>query len=125
MKHKSPLYLTALALVFSCGLIGGVHTHKDKVEETHASKSSYWDSWISSNSSALNTGGTTLVSALKSKITQVADGSSNTISYNGLWDAYKTSDAVPGSNGSKIWDMYGGFQFSYQSGGSSYSKEGD
>lgn len=34
MKHKFPLYITSLALVFSCGLIGGVHTNK--VEEAGA-----------------------------------------------------------------------------------------
>lgn len=36
MKHKSSLVLASLAMVFSCGLIGGVHSNKDKVEETHA-----------------------------------------------------------------------------------------
>lgn len=90
-------------------------------EEATASKSSYWDSWITSNSSKITTGGTTLMSALQTKI----GSGTTTISYGGLWSAYQTSDTVPGSNGTKIWDMYGGFQFNYQSQGASYSKEGD
>ena len=90
-------------------------------EEVTASKSSYWDSWITSNSGKIATGGTTLMSALSTKIS----GGTTSIGYKGLWDAYKTSDSVPGSNGTKIWDMYGGFQFNYQSSGSSYSGEGD
>lgn len=36
MKHKASLVLASLAMVLSCGLIGGVHSNKDKVEETHA-----------------------------------------------------------------------------------------
>jgi len=36
MKHKASLVLASLAMVFSCGLIGGVHSNKDKVEETLA-----------------------------------------------------------------------------------------
>ncbi len=36
MKTKPSLILASLAMVLSCGLIGGVHSNKDKVEETHA-----------------------------------------------------------------------------------------
>lgn len=123
LLHLSFASSLVFAFLFGVGVSTTVKTNSPtKVE---ASSSSYWDSWISSNSAILSTGGTTLVKALKSKITQVSDGSTNTISYNGLWSSYKTSDAVPGSNGAYIWDMYGGFQFSYQSGGSSYKNEGD
>ncbi|MDE6135720.1 MAG: endonuclease, partial [Muribaculaceae bacterium] len=43
-------------------------------------------------------GGTSLLSALHSKISN-----HTTISYNGLWDLYKKSDVYPDG---KIWDMY-------------------
>ena len=36
MKHKAPLILASLAMVFSCGLISGVHSNKEKVEEAAA-----------------------------------------------------------------------------------------
>ena len=45
-----------------------------------------------------NKSGATLLTALNQKIS-----SHTTVSYNGLWDLYKTSDVKP--NG-KIWDMY-------------------
>lgn len=107
LLHLSFASSLVFAFLFGVGVSTTVKTNSPtKVE---ASSSSYWDSWISSNSAILSTGGTTLVKALKSKITQVSDGSTNTISYNGLWSSYKTSDAVPGSNGAYIWDMYGGF----------------
>ena len=104
--------------------------HETKPEEAQAvGASAYWDSWASTNSSIINKGGKNFVSALKSKITQVADGNSNTVSYAQLWTIYKESDAVPGTeNLAKplIWDMYGGFAFTYgddQAG--SYKNEGD
>lgn len=126
MKKTISIILGSLLTASIFSSVSLIHKNQEQAPiKVEASASSYWDSWTSSNSAALNAGGTTLVTALKSKITQVSDGSSNTISYNGLWDAYKTSDAVPGSNGNYIWDMYGGFQFSYQSGGKTYSKEGD
>ena len=89
-----------------------------KPQEVQATgKDSYWSSWISSHTADLNnTDCQDLVSALKTKITQVKDGNANTISYAGLWEAYKTSDAVPGTESlSKplIWDMYGGFASIY------------
>lgn len=87
---------------------------------------SYWTNWISSNQSALSTGGTTLVTALRNKIANVAAGSSNKLSYDDLWNAYAKTDGIPGSNGTRIYDMYGGFEFikgTDQAG--NYSKEGD
>ena len=129
MKNKTlPVILASFTLALSVVSLNIVSkdNYKKEVEVAQAvGKSSYWSSWISSHSSELSSGGTSLVTALKQKITQAADGSSNTISYNGLWDAYKTSDSVPGTNGSYIWDMYGGYKYAYQSGGKSYSKEGD
>lgn len=121
MKKK---FLGLIALATSSLLVLGFGVNlyfKPAKEEVIASKSSYWDSWITSNSSKITTGGTTLMTALQSKISS----GTTTISYGGLWSAYQTSDTVPGSNGTKIWDMYGGFQFNYQSQGASYSKEGD
>lgn len=90
-------------------------------DETTASKSSYWDSWVSSHSSDITNGGEDLYDALNEK---VADGFID-LSYANLWTAYQTTDLVPGST-NLIWDMYGGFQFRYgtdQAG--SYSEEGD
>ena len=49
-------------------------------------------------SSCENKGGRTLLSALHSKV-----GPHTVVSYDGLWDLFKTSDVKP--NG-KIWDMY-------------------
>ncbi len=66
----------------------------------------------------VNGNGTTLLSSIQSVVSKAT-----TIGYDGLWSAYKTTDIVPGT--SKIWDMYGGFQFTYQSGGKNYSDEGD
>ena len=52
-----------------------------------------------------------------------ASGPSGESGYDQLWEKYQTTDIVPGTN--KIWDMYGGFQFTYQSkGSSSNSPEG-
>ena len=95
---------------------------KPSKEEAIASKYSYWDSWISTHSQVIQDGGEALYNALNAKL---ADGFID-LSYDDLWAAYQTTDAVPGSNGTKIWDMYGGFQFNYgtdQAG--NYSGEGD
>ena len=128
IKHL-PILVAAFAM--GLGVFNLVNNNKvnKQVEETNASSSSYWDSWVSANSGLISTGGTEFVTALKTKITQAKDGNDNTVSYNGLWTAFKTSDPVPGSENltkPKIWDMYGGFQFTWsddQAG--SYSKEGD
>ena len=123
MKKSLITLLASFSLLIAGFSVALSKNTPSKVEAV--GKSSYWNTWISNNSSALSTGGTTLVTALKNKITQVSDGSANTVSYDGLWNAYKTSDSVPGANGTKIWDMYGGFQFTFQEGGKSYSNEGD
>ena len=99
-----------------------------KVEVVYAasdSASSYWNSWISSHNTELTNGGTSLATALHNKIATNA-----TKSYDSLWSFYATGDVVPGyendSNANKkIWDMYGGYFFTYQSGGKNYSKPGD
>lgn len=88
---------------------------------------SYWTSWISSNQTALSTGGTTLVNALRNKIANVEPGTINTPNYDGLWTAYAKTDGIPGSNGTKLYDMYGGCEFTFgtdQDKGS-HSKVGD
>ena len=73
MKHKFPLYITSLALVFSCGLIGGVHTNRIEeasayytpsthyeVSDTASELASYYSSISDSDS------GTSLLSKLQS-----------------------------------------------------------
>lgn len=73
MKHKFPLYITSLALVFSCGLIGGVQTNRIEeasayytpsthyeVSDTASELASYYSSISDSDS------GTSLLSKLQS-----------------------------------------------------------
>lgn len=89
-----------------------------------AGKDSYWNSWINANSATINSGGVSFANILHDKIDV------DTGSYNGLWAAYKTTDVVPGyesdsDSNKKIWDMYGGYFFTYQSGGKNYSQAGD
>ena len=84
------------------------NTNKD-VEEVNATNDSYWSSWISSNQSAINSGGTILLKALQTKITE----NHEVPSYDHLRYDYEISDAVPGSNGAYIWDMYGGNKYAY------------
>ncbi len=105
------------------------YSNTDRVFETNAtdySSSSYWDDWISNNQSAINTGGSTLLSALKTKL----NSGTTKISYSGLWEAYKTTDLVPGTN--YIWDMYAGELYlaggskqgaNYNAPGDSYNRE--
>ena len=131
---KLLLKLTFSTLIMSLGvgMFFALGSKSKKPEEAQAvGKDSYWSSWITSNSSKINNTSDCreFVTALKSKITQTADGNSNTISYAGLWDAFKYSDPVPGSENDStvlIWDMYGGFQFRFgtdQAG--TYKNEGD
>ena len=122
MNKKTIVGLTAL--MTSSFLVVGFGINlclKPTKQETVATKSSYWDSWVSSHSDDITEGGETLYDALNSK---VASGFID-LSYADLWTAYQTTDLVPGST-NLIWDMYGGFQFRYgtdQAG--NYSKEGD
>lgn len=130
-KSLLKVAFSTLTAALAVGMFFALGSKSKKPEEVQAvGKDSYWSSWISSHTADLNnTDCQDLVSALKTKITQVKDGNSNTVSYDGLWDAYKTSDAVPGSESlskPKIWDMYGGFAFTWsddQAG--SYKNEGD
>ena len=57
--------------------------------------------------------GTTLFSAVHS----VSKVGYSTLSYGGLWTAYKTTDVYPAGHAKagKIWDMYGGCTFTYSS----------
>ena len=122
MKLKrvlNTLSFTLLALgAISFGASAHIQNKKDSVQEAQASSATYWSSI---SQSAISEGGETLMNALKTKISNNV----KTLGYGDLWTAYKTTDIVPGTT-SKIWDMYGGFQFTYgtdQAG--SYSKEGD
>ncbi|MBR5676690.1 MAG: endonuclease [Paludibacteraceae bacterium] len=73
-------------------------------------------SWAVSSSdySSLNgKSGSTLWDAVHSR----AKSGYSTLSYAGLWTAYKTTDVYPTghANAGKIWDMYGGCSFTYSS----------
>ena len=109
---------TLLKITFGISLCGGglfLGTKNDAREAipVKADATSYWSS-VNSEANA-----DTLFNKLYSLI------NSNTVSlgYGGLWNAYEETDIVPHTN--KVWDMYGGFQFAFQSGGKSYGKEGD
>ena len=90
------------------------HTNPNEVVKASADADNYWKSITDTGDSD------TLMEDLRAKISVAT-----TLSYGGLWDAYKTSDLVPGTT-NKIWDMYGGFAFTAASGQcGSYKKEGD
>ncbi|MDE6333964.1 MAG: endonuclease [Muribaculaceae bacterium] len=59
--------------------------------------------------------------ALLQQLEQVV-GTHTTVSYDGLWDLYKSSDARP--NGT-VWDMYSTKEYSFGSKCGNYSKVGD
>ena len=112
MKHHTlRMVLPLIALSFGLVTASTLSIQKETIE-ANASSFTYWDSWISSHSSELEAGGPALVSALKEKITQAPGGSANTVSYNGLWAAFQKTDSVPGTNGNKIIDYYGGCDYS-------------
>lgn len=75
--------------------------------------------------SSLNgTSGSTLFTAVHT----VSKVGYSTLSYGGLWTAYKTTDVYPAGHAlaGKIWDMYGGCTFTYSSDQcGSYSNECD
>lgn len=124
IKFLGAGFLSLGAISISAAAINHNKNQNNK-EVIAAGKDSYWSSWISANASTIEKGGKNFVTALKTKITQVQDGNDNIVGYDSLWAAYKTSDPVPGSNGSYIWDTYGGFKYTYQSGGkTSYGEEG-
>ena len=105
-----------LVALLSLGMVipatAGTFAHE--IRETKAvGADAYW--------STVNTSAN--AQTLFNKISALINTDTTTIGYDGLWDAYKKTDQVPGT--SKIWDMYGGFQFTFQSGGKNYSDEGD
>lgn len=109
-----------LSFLFATLLVGGLASNNfnNKLIETHADTNSYWSSI---KQSSIDSGGETLMDALKTKISVGA----KQLSYNELWTAYEKTDLVPGTT-TKIWDMYGGFQFTYKTDqAGSYSSEGD
>lgn len=113
LKISTLLKITLGISLCGGGVFLGVKNDTREAIPVKADATSYWSS-VNSNANA-----DTLFNKLYSLI------NSNTVSlgYGGLWDAYEETDLVPHTN--KVWDMYGGFQFSFQSGGKSYSKEGD
>ena len=109
---------TLFKLILGISLCGGgvLLNAKQNVKEAmllNASASSYW-STVNPNANA---------DTLFNKLHALVNKDTVSLGYNGLWDAYKKTDQVPGTN--KIWDMYGGFAFTFQSRGENYSKEGD
>ncbi|MCR5332543.1 MAG: endonuclease [Bacilli bacterium] len=117
LKNVVKKLLVASLFVSTLSVAGiAIHSHANPNEVVKASAlaDNYWKSITDTGD------GDTLMSDLNSKISVAT-----TISYGGLWDAYKTSDIVPGTT-NKIWDMYGGFSFTVTSNQcGSYKKEGD
>lgn len=114
MKHKFPLYITSLALVFSCGLIGGLHANKNKVEEASAyySPSTHYEvsdtaSELASYYSSISDGdsGTSLLSKLQSlnstkrKKTIGYDGIGTSTSGAVIYTDYDLNSTAKDSNG--------------------------
>lgn len=113
--------LSALFSIASIGVSIELFNNSDKPFQANASASSYWDSWATTNASTISSGGIDFLDILQTKI------NSNTthLSYAQLWTAYRDSDVVPGTT-NKIWDMYGGCDFTYSTDQcGNYSKAGD
>ena len=117
---KKPLLKVAFSTLTAALAVGMFFAlgskSKNPNEANAAGADAYWSTIDESKTDA------TLFGDIYNLIkTNTATGESG---YRGLWDVYKTSDIVPGK--SKIWDMYGGVQFTIQNQGvSSYSKVGD
>lgn len=108
-NKKSPITLVlSLGMLLSVGVF--TNTKDNKVEVIEAYEGNYWDS-ISGEK--IEAGGETLFDALHSKIY----GDVRVTSYNGLKEAYKKTDLVPGTN--LIWDTYGGYQYTFGKSGNS------
>lgn len=125
MRHykKNKLRTSFLLLGAFFSLTVGVSSTYgfNRILTAEASKSNYWSSFISSHTSELTKGGESLLNALNTKISNNVQN----IGYDGLWDAYYKTDLIPGTT-SKLWDMYGGIQFTYPGGKcGSYKKPGD
>ena len=109
MNKIYKLYITILLFVMSLFCVLSV----DGTKAEAASYDSYYSSVDTSS-------GKNLINSLR---TIISTGHS-TLSYSGLWDAYKTTDLKPGTN--YIWDMYSNHNFTVgtdQAG--NFSKEGD
>ena len=121
MKHKAPLILVSLSMVFSCGLVGGVRSNKEAVEPAEAAN--YTQS-VNDYYSSINWDqtGATLKTSLFNKIKITSAG----WSYDGLWEAYKTTDVRP--DGTHYWDIYSDstdYTLNDKRINASYTKEGD
>lgn len=106
--------------LFAIATFSGINLAKSKNNNAQQVKADADTYWASVDADSLN------AQQLQTKIAGIIHNSPTTkITYDDLWTAYATSDVVPGKS-NKIWDMYGGFQFTYitdQAG--NYSKEGD
>ena len=118
MKKKIIAPIAGLSLLF---FAFGVTQIKQQPKQAEASSGTYWSSWVSSNQGTIATGGKELVTAIQKKI---SSGVKN-IGYDGLYNAYKETDTIPGSNKTIIWDMYAGYPFNISNTAGSYSKPGD
>ena len=96
------------------GVFLGSQTKAEENASVSASSSSFWSTVDpKANADTLFT----KLHALTDVSTYVAG------KYDGLWDAYETTDLVPGTQ--KIWDMYGGFQFATNDRAGNYNGAGD
>ena len=107
------LFLSTLG---TTGILLHFSHQSNQLVEVDASAESYW------GNASISNDGETLMEYLK---TRISSGGVRTLNYGELWDAYKTSDIVPGTT-NKIWDMYAGYPFTVVSGQcGSYKKETD
>ena len=114
MRFKTiPILAISASLLFGASFTS-LNAQESQQIEVLATSESYWGDILNTDKT-----GQELFSQLNSKIK-----SKSSPGYDSLWTNYKKTDLVPGTT-DKIWDMYGGFFFNYQSGGKSYSKEGD
>lgn len=111
--RKNGLFFATLVLTLTTGAVINIK-QESAVSVDAADADTYWGKLATSSNDA-----DSLFSSLSTKI----NANTTTIGYSGLWDAYKKTDLVPGTQ--KIWDMYAGIQFAFQPGGESYKKVGD
>ncbi len=120
MKNRIITFALSLATLFGAFTLSFANSDT-KVTRVTAEVNSADTYWSSISESAISSGGKTLFDALNKKIS-----SHSNVGYDGLYDSYKKTDAVPGTEGDNalFWDMYGGFAFDQGKTGN-YKKEGD
>ncbi len=127
MKTQTRILLSVGLLGLATTALAGTFLHPHVVHETKASETSAdWNNPASATSSDYGTyyNGITGTSGmtLKDQLTDLIDGHT-VVSYDGLYDLYKTSDNRPEDN--TVFDMYGDFHFSHSKTCGNYKNEGD